>query len=387
MIFKVLVGDEHGGVATSSADLIQGLYPSEEFNLLFLHKGSFSRMYDGKERVYFLPSYAPPIIEADSKVERVFNVLRFLIWLVYTTYLMFHFVLTNKIKVIHTTNNHALLVCLLIKSILPKLYLLAHWRCVGLGSAKRYRGLLEKINKVISISESVRNSLPNSLKTKSVVIYDGVGVEAIASQNKVNTGILRKLIQVEKSQLLFGTIGSFTPIKCHELIIDAMAQGRLPQNAKVVLIGSCPNNLSLKYLEHLKKKVSQYYLGERVIFLEDKNLVNPKYYISDLDVFIGATWNGGLGEGFGLIYVEAMAAGVPVLAINVGAASEIITDSIDGYLIKSNSTKELGDRLFDAIGSSKSLRQSAYMKAQSRFDIRYTIQQVREIYEECCKLF
>lgn len=51
------------------------------------------------------------------------------------------------------------------------------------------------------------------------------------------------------------------------------------------------------------------------------------------------------GEAFGIAYVEAMAAALPVIGTDVGAGSEIIDDSHNGYLISPNDPRALTDRI------------------------------------------
>ena len=55
-------------------------------------------------------------------------------------------------------------------------------------------------------------------------------------------------------------------------------------------------------------------------------------------------------EPFGLVIIEAMANGVPVIASDLGAPREIVTDEVNGYIVNPNSTRQLADaaiRLLD----------------------------------------
>ena len=50
-------------------------------------------------------------------------------------------------------------------------------------------------------------------------------------------------------------------------------------------------------------------------------------------------------EGFGLVYLEAMAAGVPVLGGNVGGTRELIQDGVNGYLVAPDNPIELTEKI------------------------------------------
>jgi glycosyltransferase involved in cell wall biosynthesis len=50
-------------------------------------------------------------------------------------------------------------------------------------------------------------------------------------------------------------------------------------------------------------------------------------------------------EGFGIVYLEGMCFGLPAIGTTAGAANEIITDAMDGFLIDPENAKELAERL------------------------------------------
>lgn len=50
-------------------------------------------------------------------------------------------------------------------------------------------------------------------------------------------------------------------------------------------------------------------------------------------------------EGFGIVYLEGMCFGLPAIGTTAGAANEIITDGVDGFLIEPENARELAERL------------------------------------------
>ena len=52
------------------------------------------------------------------------------------------------------------------------------------------------------------------------------------------------------------------------------------------------------------------------------------------------------GEGFGLVFAEAMAHGLPCVAVAAGAAPEVVADDVSGYVVRARDSREIADRLF-----------------------------------------
>ena len=63
------------------------------------------------------------------------------------------------------------------------------------------------------------------------------------------------------------------------------------------------------------------------------------------------------GEGFGLVYIEAMRYGVPVIASIHDAGQEVNVDGQTGYNVSLDRPRELGDRLVELLSSPSLMRQ------------------------------
>ncbi len=99
--------------------------------------------------------------------------------------------------------------------------------------------------------------------------------------------------------------------------------------------------------EKLLKYVQGNQLGDIVSFL---GWLQPKELPSLLkksDVFIGPSVidDDGWTEAFGLVFVEAAAAGLPVITTNVGGIKDIVDDAITGFLVDQKSPDQLADKI------------------------------------------
>lgn len=89
-------------------------------------------------------------------------------------------------------------------------------------------------------------------------------------------------------------------------------------------------------------------------------------------------------EGFGLVVVEAMASGVPVVATRCGGPEEIITDEVDGFLVDCGDVAGLARRLEDlACNRDNNLKMGSMARttAESKFSLTATRVCHRSLYE------
>ncbi|MEZ4718134.1 MAG: glycosyltransferase family 4 protein [Caldilineaceae bacterium] len=79
-------------------------------------------------------------------------------------------------------------------------------------------------------------------------------------------------------------------------------------------------------------------------------------------------------EGFGIVYLEAMAHGLPVIAATAGAAHEIVTPGVDGYLVAPGAVDDLAALLAHVRALSPAARRDLATAARARYDRQPTWQ-------------
>ena len=85
-----------------------------------------------------------------------------------------------------------------------------------------------------------------------------------------------------------------------------------------------------------------------------------------LDIFVLASYS----ETYGLVTIEAMASGLPIVATNAGGTAEIIANQETGLLFKPKNSDELADKLLKLIdnrGLAEEIAQKAQLDAVKRF--------------------
>ena len=115
----------------------------------------------------------------------------------------------------------------------------------------------------------------------------------------------------------------------------------LPENVELEVIGSGPLD------EYLKLRAENLNLEKRVKFLGEIANENLPPYLYDADIFVRPS----LSEGQGISFIEAMAAGLPVVATPVGGITDFLKDRETGLICKVNDPKNIADKVMEYINN------------------------------------
>ena len=174
-------------------------------------------------------------------------------------------------------------------------------------------------------------------KEKIKVIPEGVDLEKF-NKNVDTSDISEKLGNERK--ILF--VGNLHPNKGVHFLIKsfALVKSRI-NDVKLVIVGDGP----LKhYLINLTKRLN---IEKDVIFagfVNDEDL--PKYYAS-CDIFASAS----VLEGFGLIFLEAMALGKPIVAFNLASIPEVVGNA--GILVNEINHEKFANAIIELLSDEK----------------------------------
>ncbi|MFN3527632.1 MAG: glycosyltransferase, partial [Candidatus Altarchaeaceae archaeon] len=145
-------------------------------------------------------------------------------------------------------------------------------------------------------------------------------------------------------------------------------------NAKFLIIG---DGMEMKNLENIVKNLN---LENNVIFLgkiEQKFL--PDYYKAS-DVFVTASTI----DTQGLVVLESLACGTPVIAANSRALPEIVNENVNGFLFDYKNVEELSEKIIKIL-ENKKLREKFSengIKIAKEHDINKSVEKLIEIYEK-----
>lgn len=190
---------------------------------------------------------------------------------------------------------------------------------------KLFKKILPEFDEIIAVSEGVQKVFNEiyHLEDKTKVIYNLVNTSKIKERAKEKSDII-----LNKKELNFVSVGRLHEQKGYDKLIKAINQlsleKELPKNFKFRLYGDGPQR---GYLQEL---ITKYNLQDKV-FLMGK-VQNPYKYLNGSDMFILPSRY----EAFGLVIIEAMTLGIPVLATENHATNKIIKNNINGYITENS---------------------------------------------------
>lgn len=201
--------------------------------------------------------------------------------------------------------------------------------------------IIKRATVVITVSKYVAESISHLIeKEKIFVIYNGVNTK-IFNPNKRNKNYLQETYQIDSSKPLITFIGALIKRKRPEIILK-LAQ--LHKDKMFVIVGKGPEELKIK--KFIKN-------SNNLIWINKMGREDVACLLASSDIFLFPS----LFEGFGMVIIEAMACGCPVIVTDHGALSELVDHEVNGIKIPySNDEVELFSQYITKILQNKDFK-------------------------------
>lgn len=187
-------------------------------------------------------------------------------------------------------------------------------------------------NQVRRFAQAVDQISTPAVSAREVLLGYGVTNDIIVIPNptdltrfqKANGDWVKKKYQISQEKLLIN-IGRVAPEKNLELLLQSfkLMQTKAPDQIKLMIVGDGPA------LEGLKQSAFQLGIADKVIFT---GMINPSMtpdYLAAADLFVMTSKS----EVKPLAQLEALAAGVPIVAVAAVGANDTITNGENGLLV------------------------------------------------------
>ncbi|MFQ6131117.1 MAG: glycosyltransferase family 4 protein [Armatimonadota bacterium] len=187
---------------------------------------------------------------------------------------------------------------------------------------------------LIANSEAVRRHMTAQgiPPERIVVVHNAIDVRAF--RRRLTPEQAKRALGLDPNCLVIGTAAHLSPKKGHDDLLEAAIQisSRVPQ-AHFVFLGDGPMR------PQLERAAAAAGIADRVHLLGFRRDVAE--VMSAYDVFALASW----WEPFGLVFVEAMALGVPVVTTDAGGAPEVVAHGQTGLLVPPRNPRALAEAL------------------------------------------
>jgi glycosyltransferase involved in cell wall biosynthesis len=224
----------------------------------------------------------------------------------------------------------------------------------------------DKADQILAVSSSVKDFLIKKLsvtENKIIILSNGIEIEK-------NTGTKRK--RPVDGTFVIGTIGTLNIQKGQKYLLEAMPSvlKKYPL-LQLEIIGAGEEE------KNLKLKAKNLNIEKNVLFLGKQKDVYK--YLNNWDLFVLPS----VAETFGIVLLEAMQAGVPVVASNVGGVVDIIKNKENGILVKSKNSKLLAKAIIDLLDEpnlADKLRGNAFLTLK-KLEWSSVIKELENIYK------
>lgn len=233
---------------------------------------------------------------------------------------------------------------------------------------------LPQCDRVITVSEDMKARILEGPTREPIVRVIRTGIEYTFPGPGVRDAF-RARFGIPADALVVGTISRVSIEKGHKYLIEAVAQlsPRKP-NLRVLIVGDGPQRASLENL------VGQMGLCSTVLFTGFEQDVSSAR--AAMDIFAQPSAQ---REGLPTAVLEAQAAGLPVVASDIGGMRESLEDGVTGLLVPPADANRLAkaiELLMDDGAMRTRMGAAARERAAAHFSMEHMVRRVAETYEE-----
>lgn len=315
-----------------------------------------------------------------SRLRYVRYAARMLVQLAITTPGIVKRLRRERIRLVHLNNEILSHVPLVLAARLARCRIVCHlhgWRPL----TKTERGAARFIDAFVCISEAGARFYREQLRGRDVIaIPNGLHLNGHHLPTGDQRRATRATFGLSDADVVVAMVGRLVPWKGHEVYLSALAdlRSRIP-NIAGLIVGNDPS-ADQAYRQQLMRKVQAAGLAARVRLLPWQEDLCAIYEACDIVVHASVK-----PEPFGLVILEAMAAGKPVIATAAGGVVDILTDGDTGLLVPPGDVEALSNairRLIEDRALAAALAQRGAQLVHTSFTMQRNATQVMDVYHQ-----
>jgi L-malate glycosyltransferase len=235
---------------------------------------------------------------------------------------------------------------------------------------------IEKSDAVTAVSHQLKEDTEQLLKTQKEIIPVHNFVDERVYYRRDNNSELKKTYGIQDDEKVIVHISNFRPVKRIQDVIKAFSLIRKELPSKLLLIGNGPE------LTVACEQVRELNIEDDVLFLGKQENVGELFSICDLKLLLSEK------ESFGLVLLEAMACGVPVIGTRIGGIPEVIVDGETGYMVEVGDTAAVADKAISLLKNDerhRRFRENSVRHVKENFLSEKIVSVYEEIYNSLVK--
>jgi sugar transferase (PEP-CTERM/EpsH1 system associated) len=223
-------------------------------------------------------------------------------------------------------------------------------------------------DRVVTVSADAANVVRQIERVpaqKTAVIRNGIDISQFRSTDRRSKGSGKEAIHIGRLNI---SKDQATLLRAARLVADADCGFRL------TIVGDGPERESLFAL---KRELG---LENHIRFLGERHDVNE--LLADADFFVLSS----IEEGIPLTVLEAMAAGLPVIATRVGGNAEVVIPGKTGLLVEPRTPHELADAILAVLQDperSRTMGLAGRNRVEQEFDVKNVTASYESLYLQC----
>lgn len=244
----------------------------------------------------------------------------------------------------------ALMSSALRKSGVKKIIALTHGHEVWWAKIFPFNLAIKRIGKGVDhltyLGEFTRQAISKALTDKSIkeMVKIAPGIDTAHFIPQPDGMQKRKELGLQDKKIII-SVGRLVHRKGQDKLIEAMPDvlRKIP-NAHLLIVGEGP------YKNHLEKLVNKLSLKENITFAGRIMYDRLPSYLSAADLFAMPSRSRFFGlevEGLGIVYLEASACGIPVLAGNSGGAPDAVLEGVTGFCVDGTNVAEIASAVIE----------------------------------------
>lgn len=204
----------------------------------------------------------------------------------------------------------------------------------------------------------------------TVVIHPGIDAPEALEADALRR--LREEVGLPGDRPVIGITGRLMAWKGQHHVLRALALLR-DRGVAVhgLVVGGNAYDHEPEYEPFLHRLVTELGLEDRVTF--SGQVPDATRYVQLMDIAVNASDH----EPFGIVLLEAMALGVPVVAVDAGGPAEIVQDGVSGLLVATADPERFADALHRLAGDA-ALRERLAEAGRARYDAEFTAERMTD---------